>query len=303
MADRIKVAIASPGDVTPHRERVKEVFHRWNNANEHATLLPNMWEDVPPSLGAHPQKILNEQILAESELLIAIFWSRLGTSTPNSDSGTVEEIEEFVKRKGPGRVMLYFCTGDFPHDVDLDQLQKVRQFKQAMKTRGLYCEFDTIEDFDSQLYTHLDLVMKQLVSGHLPIPAPPVAANQAASAGAVLEKPIDFGLTLKDIVRGFKERMDAFDAIDGPQTIKFYRNGSHVYDSVADSLDKFLHRDTRLSEHHRATVDRMSKQLKRLAAAIPSPGADFRQYWKDGRQISDDLLTELEHIDRVKNWK
>jgi hypothetical protein len=39
-----------------------------------------------PTLGDHPQTILNSQIIARCQLLVAIFWSKLGTPTPTATS-------------------------------------------------------------------------------------------------------------------------------------------------------------------------------------------------------------------------
>ena len=302
--ERIRVAIASPSDVNAERERIKEVFTRWNNANDHAFLLPKMWEYASPTLGGHPQKIINERIINESDLMIALFWSRLGTATPDADSGTVEEIEQFIEKKGAGRVMLYFCTRSFPHNIDLAQVQMVRDFKERMKKEGLFREFDTTEHFESELYSHLDFVTTQLVTGLLDQPTASTVKLPLSPGATVTgsEEPvIDFGATLPEITKRFKGQMDIFDCIDGigDAKVKFYRNGSRIYTSVADSLDRFLHRETRLPGHIRSAVDRIAHRLKKLAGTIPAPGADFRQYWKDGREISNDLAAQLQHMHRT----
>src|SRR5262245_32005323 len=97
---RVNVAIASPGDVAAEREAVLKVFTRWNDVNEHVFLHPVMWESGSvPTLGDHPQHLLDEQILARSDLLVGILWSKLGTPTPTAGSGTAEEILEFIERK------------------------------------------------------------------------------------------------------------------------------------------------------------------------------------------------------------
>ena len=127
---RVNVAIASPGDVDRERDAILKVFTRWNDAHDHAFLHPVMWEySSVPTLGDHPQHLLNEQIIERSDLLIAIFWSRLGTPTPTADSGTVEEIREVIKRKGPECVMLYFCKRSLPYDIDPNELARLRKFR------------------------------------------------------------------------------------------------------------------------------------------------------------------------------
>ena len=57
-------------------------------------------------MGGRAQEILNKQILERCDLLVGIFWTRIGTETGGYISGTVEEIEKHVASKKPA--MLYF---------------------------------------------------------------------------------------------------------------------------------------------------------------------------------------------------
>ena len=92
---RVTIAIASPGDLHSERDAILRVITNWNDKNRQATLTAKMWEFAAPELGAHPQDILNKRIIQESDLLLAMFWSKLGTPTPTAPSGTVQEIREF----------------------------------------------------------------------------------------------------------------------------------------------------------------------------------------------------------------
>jgi hypothetical protein len=115
----INVGIASPGDVAAERDAVVRVLNYWNVRHHDLMLNAVGWESAStPTLGDHPQNILNREVIEGCQLLVAVFWSRLGTPTSNAASGTVAEIEHFIRVKGPGRVMLYFCTRLLPHDVD-----------------------------------------------------------------------------------------------------------------------------------------------------------------------------------------
>jgi len=176
---RVNIAIASPGDVQKERDAVLKVFTRWNDANNHTMLHPMMWESsAVPTLGAHPQHILNEQIIEKSDLLLAILWSKLGTPTLTASSGTVEEIREFITKKGPRRVMLYFCKRDLPYDTDPAELAKLRDFKEQMRSHGLYHEYVSLSDFERDLYHHLDGKIQEFESGQLPLPTPLILSSQ-----------------------------------------------------------------------------------------------------------------------------
>ncbi len=101
-AHLIRVVIASPGDLEAERKSIPPLFVKWNHANRGVHLVPEMWETASvPTFGDHPQHILTDQIVEKGDLLVALFWTKIGSPTPSSSSGTIEEIREFVRRKGP----------------------------------------------------------------------------------------------------------------------------------------------------------------------------------------------------------
>ena len=95
--------IASPGDVADERDIIRSVIHDWNDVNAAATrvmLTPVGWEThAAPELGARPQELVNARVLKDCDLLVGVFWTRLGTPTGKEQSGTVEEINQHVKQK------------------------------------------------------------------------------------------------------------------------------------------------------------------------------------------------------------
>jgi hypothetical protein len=106
------VMVASPSDVEEGAlSTVREALTRWNAMHAQdkgVVLLLRSWRThSSPELGDRPQAILNKQLIEKSELLIAVFWTRLGTATGEAESGTVEEIREHIKQGKP--VMIYFC--------------------------------------------------------------------------------------------------------------------------------------------------------------------------------------------------
>ena len=182
-------------------------------------------------LGDHPQHILDERILPKSDLLVAILWSKLGTPTPTAPSGTVEEIREFIRIKGPKRVMLYFCTRDLPYSADPADMAKIREFKAEMQSQGLYHEYTTVDQFERDLYQHLDAKVNEFLKGKLPIPEAVATAPKGDSVtlnqhpDPRLREVTDFGTRLEDISSGFSSRLDQFDAIDGSGPDKFLESG------------------------------------------------------------------------------
>lgn len=155
-----KVMIASPGDVSAERAIVRELLSEWNTVHSDqakTVLLPVGWETHSvPEMGARPQAIINKQILLDCDLLVGVFWTRIGTSTGQFASGTVEEIEEHIKTGKPA--MLYFSAAPVvPDSIDPDQYEKLKSFKKSCQSRGLYASYTDLNDFRTQFYRQLQL--------------------------------------------------------------------------------------------------------------------------------------------------
>lgn len=159
-ADVYKVMIASPSDVSAERSIVREVLSEWNVVNSDArrqVLLPIGWETHSvPEMGDRPQALINKQILHDCDLLVGVFWTRIGTATGAYASGTVEEIEEHIKTGRP--TMLYFSSAPvLPDSVDADQYRRLKEFKLSCQSRGLYEPYGDVQDFRTKLYRQLQL--------------------------------------------------------------------------------------------------------------------------------------------------
>ena len=158
----IPVMIASPGDVSEEREIVREVIHDWNDVNAAASkvvLTPVGWEThSSPELGVRPQELINSRLLKNCDLLIGVFWTRLGTPTGKAESGTVEEIKEHVSSGKPA--MIYFSSKPVaPQSIDPDQYSAVQNFTSECRELGLVEEFDDVNDFRLKLNKQIQLCL------------------------------------------------------------------------------------------------------------------------------------------------
>ncbi len=154
--------IASPGDVFEEREIIREVIHDWNDVNAVASktmLSPVGWEThSTPELGTRPQELINSRILKECDLLVGVFWTRLGTSTGKAESGTVEEIEEHIKAGKPA--MIYFSSKPVaPESIDPEQYAAVQSFKEKCRKLGLVEQFDDTTQFKSKFSKQLQITL------------------------------------------------------------------------------------------------------------------------------------------------
>ncbi|NLX15298.1 MAG: DUF4062 domain-containing protein [Phycisphaerales bacterium] len=152
------VMIASPSDVDEERKIAREVLWGWNYLHSermHIILMPVGWDTRSfPAMDDRPQAIINKQVLEPCDLLIGIFWTRLGTPTGQETSGTVEEIGEFRKKGKP--VMLYFSSVPVrPDSIDEIQYNKLKEFKEQCRTDGLIDEYAVIAEFKDKLTKHL----------------------------------------------------------------------------------------------------------------------------------------------------
>jgi hypothetical protein len=163
-ATTFNVMIASPGDVASERAIVRDVIYEWNavhSASRRLVLLPIGWEShSSPEMGEPAQAIINKQVLSKCDLLVGVFWTRIGTPTDGHLSGTVEEIDKHLGAEKPA--MLYFSSQPVALDtVDIDQVQRLKKFKDSCQSRGLYQSYDSHSDFKDKFYRHLQLKVNE----------------------------------------------------------------------------------------------------------------------------------------------
>jgi hypothetical protein len=195
----IPVMIASPGDVLTERDIACDVINNWNAINSITTscvLTPVRWETHSAAeLGDRPQQLINDRILNDCDLLIGIFWTRLGTPTGKAKSGTVEEIENHLAAKKP--VMLYFSSAPVVLDsVDPEQYRSLKEFKEWAQSRGLVWSYDDIQDFRNKLTHQLHIQLNShpylisLLKAAQPTPLP-IALGSPPAAPKLTEEALE----------------------------------------------------------------------------------------------------------------
>lgn len=162
------VLIASPSDVNDEREAIAQTIHDWNALNSGETgkvLLPVRWEShSAPAMGDRPQGLINSQLVRDCDMLIGAFWTRLGSPTGVEDSGTVEEIKLFLRQQKP--VMLYYSKKPVDMDeADLDQVQKLKEFKKSIRDKGIQEQYSTVDELKQKLMRQLTIVMRGISVG------------------------------------------------------------------------------------------------------------------------------------------
>ena len=162
-----QILIASPGDVEQEREVVTEIIHEWNNLNareKSLVLLPLRWEThSSPELGTRPQAVINRQVVDQCDMVVGVFWTRLGTPTGQAASGTVEEIERTGKA---GKIiMLYFSNAKADLEtLDLDEYKRLREFKLRTYPEGLIESYSSLTEFRDKFSKQLAMKIRDLVA-------------------------------------------------------------------------------------------------------------------------------------------
>lgn len=159
----LEVFIASPSDVTIERNLTEKIVQEWNaihSKNNGTILLPMRWEkNVYSDFSSTPQNIINKQILENADVLIAIFWSKIGTPTKEHESGTVEELRLHIEAKKPAIVV--FSKKPLPQDYDRVQFDQLQLFKKWCQSCGVYFEFERSNDFNELIRNQLSLVLNK----------------------------------------------------------------------------------------------------------------------------------------------
>jgi hypothetical protein len=157
-----QVMIASPSDVRDERRLAADIVLEWNvmySRKAGVVLLPARWEThTAPAAGSRPQEIINRQVLQDSDLLVAMFWTRIGTPTGEAVSGTVEEIEQHLAARKPA--MLYFRAAPvIPTSVDEGQYGALRDIQEKWRKKHLICEYNDSYDFERSFRRQLSITL------------------------------------------------------------------------------------------------------------------------------------------------
>lgn len=128
----LRLLLAAPGDV-PQADRkvILDTVNTWNvrEGEPHGAAIVVMhWSDhTAAQYGIRPQESINEQLVDRCDVLLALFWHRLGSPTGEAASGTVEELEHAVAA-GKYVAVLKCQRPAAPADIDTEQLDELRRF-------------------------------------------------------------------------------------------------------------------------------------------------------------------------------
>ena len=163
----IRILIASPGDVIRERELLLdklETKFRRDHFEERcgARIIVEGWEFVASQTG-YAQDIINSDLVAKSNIILAVFRYKLGSPTidiktgkDRSQSGTAEELLYAIRNKllsNPPLGMAYFYSiapAPSLDSIDYEKIKKdwdrLKEFKEEIKNEILYKSYKIEEE-------------------------------------------------------------------------------------------------------------------------------------------------------------
>lgn len=165
-ANCFNVMIVSPSDVEAERKIIKENLYRWNELNSRFRnmVFSVLGYDINacPDSGSHPQEILNHQLLEQADLIIAVFWTKLGSPTTEYSSGSVEEITRHIA--AGKKALIYFSNKSIePQKFNAEQYSKLQEYKSSIKGNVFYYDFSSEEEFNQLLQNHIQTFSNEIL--------------------------------------------------------------------------------------------------------------------------------------------
>ena len=159
-----KVFIASPGDEKKDRRVVRKAIAKWNSLHSDqnkVVLFPvDVETDGAPEIGRPAQAYINADILDQCDVLIVLFATTLGTPTDRFASGTVEEVIRTARKNK--LTMIYFSQKPVNlAQVDYNEYMRLQKFKEEMKAKGFYADFEDEQDLEQKIYNHIQIKFKE----------------------------------------------------------------------------------------------------------------------------------------------
>lgn len=113
--------------------------------------------------GHTAQEVINEQLVDDADMVVAVFWTRFGSPTKQYASRTEEEIERMLDGGKP--VMLYFIERDVPMNlIDIEQIAKIQEFKKKHQDDGLFVTLQDEAELALRLRDELELRFARIIN-------------------------------------------------------------------------------------------------------------------------------------------
>jgi hypothetical protein len=169
----LRIVVASPSDVQRERDVLPSVLEELNSgvaADRGLRLELSRWEtDSYP--GFHPegpQGLIDPSLkITDCDLLIGIFWKRIGTPTADGKTGTEHEFslayEAWHENNSP-QIFVYFNSKRYAatSQAETEQWGQVLGFKDKFPKEGLWWPYKGKAQFEKLVRNHLTNYIRSL---------------------------------------------------------------------------------------------------------------------------------------------
>ncbi len=272
MDNSLNIFISSPSDVIEEREIIEKTVKNLNRAfkgTEYPYLnIIGLKEDVRPDIGSGygPQEVIDKQIENKYDVFIGIMWKRYGTSTGKYGSGTEQEFENALK--SDAKIMFYFSNVPIsPDEIIPEQFEKILKFKEKISDKGLYYEYNSLDDFDKLVYNNLRILAIEKRESKYEI-----SDSESEEEKGIFDYMGDFysrfDLVQKDMdaitesfsIMGFESEKLSQPKENDLSSLKIYTN---QMGDVLDNFSKDLSKNRKnLSNHFSDSIDPLIKVLE-----------------------------------------
>lgn len=152
--------LACPGDLVSERSKFPRLIDTVNSLRAHNLgfhLEAVGWERVIPSF-RRPQCLINRE-LEQADLVVVLFWNRIGSpsSKGSSTTGTVEEFELARRLHAASERPLTWVYFRKPTAEGGQQLESLTEFRRSIeKGQDLFFrEYESVEEFEEMFLQHL----------------------------------------------------------------------------------------------------------------------------------------------------
>ena|GEM_PF-1118097 len=158
----IRLTLCGPTDVAKEIALAAEAINEWNcqHGEQRGFWVKHQhWStDSYPDAQETGQGAINKQLIDSTDILVAIFWSRIGTPTASAESGTVEEIHRAIA--AGKKAMVYFSDLEpLPAGASIEQVKRLSAFREQLRTHRSCWTFQSRSRFRDDFANHLALVL------------------------------------------------------------------------------------------------------------------------------------------------
>jgi hypothetical protein len=215
---KFRVILSSPSGLEQERSSVEvvitELNQTWGSPNSASIELFTWEKSVAPGFGSEPQEVINKGIGVQWDVYLGLMYTHFGTPTKGFGSGTEEEFEKayelWNQDRSSRKLMFYFKKSAVnPDDIDIEQLQKVREFKKGIVEKGcLYGTFENMGELEGFLRVNLTKELGELLRYQKKDSQPVILSDVEIS-----EAKTEYERGLLDFVEGFQKGQDSIREI------------------------------------------------------------------------------------------